>query len=758
MPKPTKTIILDDLPTDTDALDFQPYVDTLVDIVENGNTPLTIGVFGTWGSGKTSLMRMVKKGLPEEFTIAWFDAWKYDKEETLWRAFLLSVLLAIEEKVQARGEPPDALEKLKEMLYRAIDIEKAGGVTIDLARLGGKLAQGAVQIGLSFIPGGAVLSEFVKKLQELGAETLTDDVTEAIQRERTKIHIEQVRFLEQFQEKFRELVDAYVVKAGGRLVVFVDDLDRCLPEKAIEVLEAIKLFVDAPGCVFLLGLDQKVIERGVEVRYKDFNKAGEGQDASPIAGAHYLEKIIQLPFLIPPVEQADMGDFVQGLASEWPDAECPGVFAAGLGYNPRQIKRTVNVFLMLWRLAEKRQRKLEGRIKPIRLAKVVAIQTIYPELYSLLKETPRYLRELEEYYRSEEKAEGGEMERPESHKSAAVVEKSARAEPAPALAPYISRQAVRRILTMHPPGKLEANFSGLAPDELRLYFTLTRRAEALPPSTAGPAGNVFEPQMIKIPAGAFRMGTTPEQARRVVKEGGKDWEKYVQDEQPQHLVELSEYAIGKYPVTNREYQFFVKETGHRFPQGWDEGQYPAEKGDHPVVNVSWEDARDYCQWLSSKTGRNYHLPSEAEWEKAARWHPAASGRGQGESLIYPWGDDFDPKKCNMADSGIRATSPVGQFSPQGDSPYGCADMAGNVWEWCADWFKEDEYKGRQDGIKDPTGPEKGQYRVLRGGSWDFNRNYARCAYRFRYVPDYFYNSLGFRLVLGVPKLMGQRSL
>ena len=747
MTEPTKTIILDDLPTDTDALDFQPYVDTLVDIVRNGNTPLTIGVFGTWGSGKTSLMRMVKKGLPADFTIAWFDAWKYDKEETLWRAFLLSVLLAVEEKVKARGELPEALEKLKEMLYRAIDIEKAGGVTIDLAKLGGKLAQGAVQIGLSFIPGGAVLSEFVKKLQELGAETLTDDVTEAIQRERTKIHIEQVRFLEQFQEKFKVLIDEYVVKVGGRLAVFVDDLDRCLPEKAIEVLEAIKLFVDAPGCVFLLGLDQKVIERGVELRYKDFNKAREGQDAFPIAGAHYLEKIIQLPFQIPPVEQADMGDFVQGLASEWPDEECPSVFAAGLGDNPRQIKRTVNVFLMLWRLAEKRQRKLEGRIKPIRLAKVVAIQTIHPELYSLLKETPRYLRELEEYYRSEGKGEGGEMEMSGSQKGAALVEKAARVEPPPALAPFISRQAVRRILTMHPPDKPEANFRGLPPDELRLYFTLTRRAEALPPSTAGPAGTVFEPQMVKIPADKFLMGTTPEQARQVVKEGGKDWEKWVQWEQPQHLVQLSEYAIGRYPVTNREYQFFVKETGHRFPQGWDEGQYPVEKGDHPVVNVSWEDARDYCQWLSAKTGRNYRLPSEAEWEKAARWRPASAGNGEGEVLTYPWGDEFDPKKCNTYGSGIGDTSPVGQFSPQGDSPYGCADMAGNVWEWCADWFKEDEYRSRQQGMKDPTGPEKGDARVLRCGSFFDTRVAVRCAVRRGDNPHYFNRGSGFRVLL-----------
>lgn len=331
MPDP-KTYILDDLPTDTDALDFKPYVETLVDVCKTASTPLTIGVFGTWGSGKTSLMRMVQKGLPKKYTVAWFDAWKYDKEETLWRAFLLSVLFAVRSKIK-EGEPVQDLDYLETMLYRAIDIEKAGGVTIDLGKLGGKVTQGVVQLGLSFIPGGSVLSEFIKKVQQLGAESLTNDITDAIQRERTKIHIEQVRFLEQFQDKFRTLVEQHVTNNNGRLVVFVDDLDRCLPEKAIEVLEAIKLFVDAPGCVFVLGLDQAVIARGIEMKYKELGEKKDGADKGQftIQGIRYLEKIIQLPFQIPPVEQTDMGDFVQGLTTDWPPRRMPKGFRGWIG-------------------------------------------------------------------------------------------------------------------------------------------------------------------------------------------------------------------------------------------------------------------------------------------------------------------------------------------------------------------------------------------------------------------------------------------
>lgn len=481
MPDP-KTYILDDLPTDKDTLDFKPYVETLVDVCKTASTPLTIGVFGTWGSGKTSLMKMVKNNLPDEYTVAWFDAWKYDKEETLWRAFLLNVLSAVRSKVKEE-EPTQDLDYLETMLYRAVDIEKAGGVTIDLAKLGGKVTQGVVQLCLSFIPGGSVLSEFVKKVQQLGAESLTDDITDSIQREQTKIHIEQVKFLEQFQIKFRTLVEQHVTNNGGRLVVFVDDLDRCLPEKAIEVLEAIKLFVDAPGCVFMLGLDQDVIARGIEMKYKELGekKDRDGKEKFTIEGMRYLEKIIQLPFQIPPVEQTDMGEFVEGLTADWPHEECPKVFAVGLGDNPRQIKRTVNVFLMLWNLAEKRKEKLEGRIKPIRLAKVITIQAIYPELYELLKETPRYLRELEDYYRQEPQ----EMDRRTANDIRVGLdleeedqESTVRVEIPPALAPFVSRQAVRKILTIHPPEYSDANFGGLKPDELRLYFTLTRRAEA----------------------------------------------------------------------------------------------------------------------------------------------------------------------------------------------------------------------------------------------------------------------------------------
>ena len=748
---PGFTSILHDLPTEQDALDFKPYVAALAGIISSRTTctPLTVGVFGEWGSGKTSLMRMVRKKLPKKFCVAWFDAWKYEREETLWRAFLLQVLRALRDAVPKDDskESKKALSDLTDLevaLYRSVDREEAGGVQIDWGKLGAGVGQGAVQIGLSFIPGASMLLDLLKEFKGKLTEDAAKKVVEAIRRERSKIHVEQVQSLEQFQGRFQQLVADHVLAKKSRLVVFVDDLDRCLPEKAVEVLEAIKLFVDSPGCVFLLGLDEKVIGRWIEIKYREFglsaDTAGNDKPRFVIEGTRYLEKIIQLPFRIPPIERDDMSAFVRGLLRKWPHEECPNVFAEGLGDNPRQVKRTVNVFLLLWELSLRREKKLGGKIKPIRLAKVVAIQHVYPELYGVLKETPRLLGELEEYYRAEmersEERTAGDRQKASSPEGQDIG-KGEPISPPPVLKELVSRAAVRRLLTLHPLDTADANFLGLSPDELRLYFILTRRAEA--PQVAPAQGHqpFFEPQMVRIPAGVFQMGSNEEQVQQAVAAGLS--KEYAEWEQPQHRVELSEYSIGKYPVTNVEYQAFVKDTGQPSPENWDGVNYPQEKGDHPVVNVSWDDAVAYCKWLSEKTGKSYRLPTEAEWEKAAR---GTDGR------IYPWGNDWDQTRLNSAEGGPGDTTPVGQYSPVGgDSPYGASDMAGNVWEWCADWFNGNEYKGRENAIvKDPQGPKEGSRRVLRGGSFVYSHWLARCADRYRHNPSNWFGGIGFRVV------------
>jgi formylglycine-generating enzyme required for sulfatase activity len=711
IPRPSAPSILDDLPAHRDSLDFGPYVETLADIVSSPqtSTPLTVGVFGSWGSGKTTLLGMIRQKLPKTSTSLWFDAWKYDKQEALWRALLLRVLAELREVVKT-GKSADRekdlaeLEDLESALYRVVDREEVGQVRIDWGKLGTGLGQGAVQVALSLVPGGKVFSDLVKGLQGKQAESAVDNLATAVRRERIQVHIDQVQFLEQFQDRFRRLVETYVIGRGegeGRLVIFVDDLDRCLPEKAVEVLEAIKLFLDVPGCVFVLGLDHQVIARGIEAKYKG---------PAAIDGIAYLEKIIQVPFQIPLIEEVDLESFVTGLVSEWPDPGCPQIFAAALGGNPRRVKRTVNVFLLLWRLAQARESKLQGKIRPVRLAKVVAIQQTSPDLYEILRETPRLLRDVEEYYRLVENTEGEKAQ-----------------EPPPVLAPFINRPAIRRILVLQNPDWTDATFTTLTPEELRLYFTLTRRAEA-PIIANEQSKSFFEPEMVFIPSGVFLMGSPEE----LVQLSGQ--RNLLEDELPQCQVALDEYWIGKYPVTNVEYQLFVRNTNCASPRGWNGTDYQEGQGGHPVAGISWSDAISYCLWLSGKTGKQYQLPSEAEWERAARGD---------EGWLYPWGNSFDPQKLNCLDGAAKGTTPVGQYSPLGDSPYKLADAAGNVWEWTRSLYKSypyDPLDGRE------SLDESTRARVLRGGSHTNTSWGTRCAVRLRYMPDRQDSNFGFRVM------------
>ena len=219
-------------------------------------------------------------------------------------------------------------------------------------------------------------------------------------------------------------------------------------------------------------------------------------------------------------------------------------------------------------------------------------------------------------------------------------------------------------------------------------------------------------EMVYVPAGEFVMGS---------KDGvGAD------DEHPQHTVDLDAYWIYKNDVTVAQYRKFCDATGRQMPQA------PAWvwKDDYPIVNVSWEDARAYCEWAGAA------LPTEAQWEKAAR---GTDGRA------YPWGNDWDKTKANSDESRLNAPTGVGTY-PGGASPYGCLDMAGNVWQWCADWYDPKCYSNSV--TRNPAGPTGGSRRVLRGGAWNFVPDFCRSALRNSDNPTYWLDTYGFRCVVG----------
>jgi formylglycine-generating enzyme required for sulfatase activity len=253
--------------------------------------------------------------------------------------------------------------------------------------------------------------------------------------------------------------------------------------------------------------------------------------------------------------------------------------------------------------------------------------------------------------------------------------------------------------------------------------------------------------IVYVPAGEFTMGSDERS-----------------EEQPVHTVYLDNFWIDKYEVTNEQFTRFVAATGYqteaerlgrgwvwKSPKGeevkgahWRQPHGPdssiQDKMDPPVVLVSWGDANVYCQWAGKR------LPTEAEWEKAAR--------GTDERK-WPWGNTFDASRLNFcdrnceftwkdteADDGHARTAPVGSFLA-GGGPYGALDMAGNVWEWVADWYNAGCYKTPQP-EPNPPGPNSGEYRVIRGGSWFIVQGLTRCAYRTGGWPQDSYNDIGFR--------------
>ncbi len=239
-------------------------------------------------------------------------------------------------------------------------------------------------------------------------------------------------------------------------------------------------------------------------------------------------------------------------------------------------------------------------------------------------------------------------------------------------------------------------------------------------------------ELVYVPAGAFKMG-----------DNFGDGESR---ERPVHTVTLDAYYIGKYEVTNADWRKFRDDPEYNDPKLWPDGrvmpkdQVPywtqannhgggtANSDNYPVLGVNWDAATAYCKWLSMKTGKKYRLPTEAEWEKAAR------GTDQRR---FPWGNKIDPTYAAYTLSAPFETAKIVGFydgSRRGNlathnnaSPYGAMDMAGNVMEWCQDWYSRTYYSVSPK--KNPTGPEKGAYRVLRGGAFFFEaqdlRSYAR---------------------------------
>ncbi len=253
--------------------------------------------------------------------------------------------------------------------------------------------------------------------------------------------------------------------------------------------------------------------------------------------------------------------------------------------------------------------------------------------------------------------------------------------------------------------------------------------------------------VVKASAGSFLMGST----------GGGGSEGEHSDEMPVHTVKLGPFYIGRYEVTVEQFWKFIQATGYKTTaelKGWSYiwsgnawkkvkgitwehdvtgGRRTSREWDHPVVHVSWYDAVRYCMWMSEQSGRQYRLPTEAEWEYAAR--------GGGKSISAYNDTSVDAVAWYKENAG-GTTHPVGSMMP---NALGLYDMQGNVWEWCSDWYNSDYYQ--ESPVENPAGPATGSFRVLRGGSWASGNSLCRVSARGLRQPDNRNSLTGFRVAV-----------
>ena len=327
-------IIHNEEPTSQDKLNRQQYARALAQVARTCETPLVIGLYGTWGIGKTSLMKQIQKELTESnnsINTVWFDAWMHQFDESPSLALLHTVVNTFDMKEEGK--------KLLAVIASAF---------------GSLLLKTTTTLEL-------------KDVDELGKR---------YEEERFQAREARVRMREYFQE--------LIAKARGsekhRLVFFIDDLDRCLPAQTLALLEALKLYLNLQGCVYFLGVDREALEHSVRFHYKE----------TEISETSYLDKIVQLPFTIPPLAPESMDDFVGSLLPEELKS-CNELLVKGLGDNPRQVKRFISTLTLNHLLAS--ELKIP-QYNPKILAVILLLQVLAPDLYRLLPRKPNILETL----------------------------------------------------------------------------------------------------------------------------------------------------------------------------------------------------------------------------------------------------------------------------------------------------------------------------------------------------------------------------
>lgn len=746
--------IMHDAPlSDKKASDFHfdDFAATLARLIASPNTetPLAIGINGAWGSGKTSLLLRVKNMLDQpkgengkgEHRFAhgeeqsfrtcktvWFDAWKYNDEKELLVALVRVIL-------QAMG--------------RDGFINKAKSWFNDPAQKSyDAIAMFINAFGISF---GGLGAEFKFQLDPKKHEQISP-------------FEKYTAFFDHFDDAFTLLLKAWTGK-DGILVIFIDDLDRCLPAKTVQTLEAMKLFLDKSGCVFMLGADIKIVQSAVETHYKNAGIVGEG-------AKDYLEKVIQIRFDLPPIVEAAMADYLK-TQNEANDMKVDDAMlkrwqalVAAAEVNPRRVKNVINDLNLQWFMAVN-----SGQAEGVNRDDFICWQALMRAAPATFVDQVRKFEDKDlrhSFILDAIKWQKGKQEDRDLVKGFFTAYEGDDARRMRRVLKQISfsddfsSDTLESMIYMSaPPPKPELEKSTLEEPKKVAEPELAGTEVAAEAKVIGMARGVSRGEgavmpadqnrltiggldFMPIPAGRFEMGSKD------------DNEFDFENERPRHVIDLAyEYWMGKFILTNRQFSEFIKDTKYETTAEKEGGWHPKQgkfikgvdwkhptdkqdkwedKEDHPVVQVSWDDAMAYCKWFnetfkSELGGLLLRLPTEAEWEKAARGTDA---------FIYPWGNDAPAcDKSNFADcQKLSADNVIAREA--GRSPYKLFDMAGNVFEWVQDWYDPEAYT---------KGISLNEHKVIRGGAFHSTAEDVRTFVRSFDLPTAVREDLGFRCVL-----------